>query len=132
MDLLAPILAYVGTVTGIVVAAVLSYNSLFEKSHAPRMPQATTIAAARSSAAKMHKPRARHKAGNDAGTRTAAPQMFDRVKPRSRHLTNERARRRLEHRLPAAKEWASRPLPRAPYAFGSAESPRAAFTRGYE
>lgn len=110
MDLLAPILAYVGAVTGIVVAAVLSYNSLFVKpSYAPRVAQATTVTAARSSAAKMTKPRARRKAEIGAGTRMAARQRLDRVKHRSRHLANERSRRWLAHRLPAPKEWAYRP-----------------------
>jgi hypothetical protein len=136
MDLLPSILAYVGTVTGIVVATVLSYNSLFDKSYAPRTPEATTIVAARSSAAIMRKPRGRRKAeigrasdhvnrasANDAGT-------LDRAK--QRHVANERSRRRLAHRLPARREWAYRPVPRAPYAFGSAEGPRAPFTSGFE
>jgi hypothetical protein len=135
MDLLAPILAYVGAVTGIVVATVLSYNSLFDKpSHAPPMVQATTIVAAKSSAAKMTKPRARRKAeigrnsasGDDAATRIAA-QRVDRAKQRPRHLANERSRRRLAHRLPAPNHWAYRPVPRAPYALGSAEGLRGPF-----
>jgi hypothetical protein len=133
MDLLAPILAYVGAVTGIVVATVLSYNSLFDKlSHAPRTVQATTIVAAKSSAAKMTKPRARRKAeigrnsasGDDAGTRIAA-QRVDRAKQRPRHLA-ERSRR-FAHRLRAPNHWAYRPVPRAPYAFGSAEGLRGPF-----
>jgi hypothetical protein len=141
MDLLPSILAYLGTVTGIVVATVLSYNSLFDKSHAPRTPQATTIVAERSSAAKIRKPTGRRKAeighatdhgnrasANDAGTRIAAPQTLDRAK--HRHLANERSRRRLAHRLPAPREWAYRPVPRAPYTLGSAEGPRAPFTGG--
>jgi hypothetical protein len=136
MDLLPSMLAYVGAVTGIVVAAVLSYNSLFVKpSYAPRVAQATTVVAARSSAAKTTKPRARRKAeiGRapvDAGARTAAPQRLDRAKERSRHLANERPRRRLAHRLRAPRQWAYRPVPRAPYAFGSAEGPRSPF--GFE
>jgi hypothetical protein len=144
MDLLAPILAYLGAVTGIVVATVLSYDSLFVKpSYAPPVAQATTAVAARSSPAKMTKPRARRKAqigrapvsvksasGDDAGTRTAALQRLDRAKERSRHLANERSRRRLAHRLPAPKQWAYRPVPRAPYAFRSAEGPRGPF--GFE
>ena len=144
MDLLAPILAYVGAVTGIIVAAVLSYNSLFVKpSYGPRPAQATTLVAARSSAAKTTKAGARRKAeigrapvrvnsafGDHAGTRTAAPQRLDRARERSRHLANDRSRQRLAHRLPGPKQWAYRPVPRARYGFRSAV-PRAPYGFGY-
>jgi len=144
MDLLAPILAYVGAVTGIVVATVLSYNSLFVKpSYGPHPAQAAALVAARSSAAKTTKPGARRKDeigrapvrvnsafGDHAGTRTAAPQRLDRARERSRHLANERSRQRLAHRLPGPKQWAYRPVPRARYGFRSAV-PRAPYGFGY-
>jgi hypothetical protein len=148
MDLLAPILAYLGAVAGIVVAIVLSYNSLIYKPlDAPRMPQAAATMVAKSSAPKMPKPKARRKAeigrapvhvnrsiADVARTRIAAPQRLNRAKERSRRAANERWWRRLAHgRQSAPKQWAYRPVPRAPYALGYAEMPHASFgNSGFE
>jgi hypothetical protein len=128
MDLLASILAYLGAVAGIVVAIALSYSSLIYKPfHAPRMPQATATVVAKSSAPNMPKFKARREAemgrsAHGAKTRIAAPQRLNRTKQRSRHLAIER---RLAHGLQSSpKQWAYRPVPRAPYALGYAEAPR--------
>lgn len=144
MDLLASIFTYLGTVAGIVVAIALSYNSLML--HMTRVPQATTVEA-RSSTPKTPKPKPMHKAevgrapfhvnrysADEAKTRTAAPQRLSRAKQRSRHLASERSGRQFAHGLHSwPKEWANRPAPRAPYAFGYAEVPRAPFgNSGFE
>lgn len=145
MDLLASIFAYLGAVAGIVVAVALSYNSLMH--YAPRMPQAMTAVVAKASAPKVPKPKSMRKAeiggarvhvnrspADDAKTRIAAPQRLNRARQRSRQLASERSRRRLAHGLRSSpKEWAYRPSPRAPYALGYAEVPRAPFgNSGFE
>jgi hypothetical protein len=139
MDLLAPIVAYLGTVAGIVVAIALSYSSLYKPLYAPRMPQATTMAAAlKSSAPEMPKPKARRSghalvhvnrsSAHGGETHIATPQRLTRTKRRSRYLANER---RLAHGLQSSpKGRAYRPVPRAPYALGYAEVPRAPFGNG--
>jgi hypothetical protein len=145
MGLLASIFAYLGAVAGIVIAIALSYNSLIDKQlYAAHMPQATATVVAKSSAPKTTKLKARRRAkfgraprhanrssADDARTRIAVPKRLDRAKQRSRHLVSERSRR-LAHGLQSSpKEWAYRPVPRAP--LGYAEVPRARFgNSGFE
>lgn len=132
MDLLASILAYLGVVTGIVVAVALSYNRLvYESYNIPQTPQPTAIAA-RSSAPKMAKPKAgvrrapvhvNRVAAAAGDARSAAAQRRDRA--RARRLAHERSRRHLAHRVGAPRQWAYRPA--APFAFGAADIPRPDF-----
>jgi len=138
MDLLAPILAYAGAVAGIVVATVVSYNSLFDKPGYAPLPAQATAVAARSHAAKTAKSRGKGRAesghapvhgatADDAGS----PHRLHWERQRSRHPAIERPQRRLAHRPSAPRAWAYRPPPRAPYAFGSAEGQRGRFGGDY-
>jgi hypothetical protein len=148
MDLLASIFAYLGAVAGIFIAVALSYNLLIYKPlYAPRVPQATAAVVAKSSAPEMAKPKARRGAkfrhaplhanrssADDASSRIAARKKLDQAKERSRHLAGERSRRRLARGPQSSpKEWADRPVPRAPYSLGYAQVPRAPFgNNGFE
>jgi hypothetical protein len=135
MDLLAPILAYLGTVTAIVVAVAMSYDVFIYTPLHSINPQHTLTFAAKSSAAKAALAASaakiaapsvsRASVSAEVATANVTPQIDVVAKRRAEFLRREAARRKHTRwlaRQARAREWASR---QPPEALGYADEPSA-------